>query len=320
MDKQFLDFYGPIIVALIGGMSTLAAAFIGRPRSAIKPGSPNRILFLFGGLAALSFLIFAILIFSTWAPKDRLVQWKKEVEQHLGACTQDHSSCLRETIVKYPPPPQGPGASADFYEDMHMGALLMEIPRARETLGSLLGIGAETFTGSGYSIPWKSTYAQARAREYLIPNLPETDENVWTWQLEPAFANYKRSVQEILTLPPTDESNQRDLGMYLDEIIDQMKNSEVVSPVIRFQQFSKTEYSGRLGRREAIRVFAVNLRDVWEMTVEQAAASTGYPLSLHDAMDAKLFIWLFVPEHADAVIRATWGNIMHWLPKWLDKK
>jgi len=86
-------------------------------------------------------------------------------------------------------------------------------------------------------------------------------------------------------------------------------------PVIRFAQFSG-EPSKQLGRTDAARVFASNLAEVWDMSVENALDLSGYNFT--PASDDKFYIWIFVPSDNRQVVPATWGRVLDDLPKWLS--
>lgn len=292
----------PIITAIIGGIFMILKV------------KRARLLTIVISLVSLCLIITLVIItYVTWRPKHSWETWEKDLVSKFETIEGDGYYKLCKAIKDIPPPFSKKSQSGSFYDDMKVGEILLKNKKISEVLKKYFGLYEDSFIGTGLSIPWGFQYSQALSKEYIVPNLNERDNDVWTWELEPAFANYSRLVSDIIKNgTPTSQSNTININQYLEEIISRIMDVTRIPPVIRFQQFPKTQYKGTIGRPDSQYVFFSNLHDTWDMTVEEAAKASGHRLSLKgtSASDTKLFIWLYVPTHAYSVRRATWRNIL----------
>ena len=93
----------------------------------------------------------------------------------------------------------------------------------------------------------------------------------------------------------------------------------LVPPVIRFAKFPAAGYKNTVGRPDAVRVFASNLAEVWDLPLQDAARLSGYTLDAASPEGDTFFIWVFVPTHQREVVPATWGRVLDNLPAWLKE-
>ena len=70
-----------------------------------------------------------------------------------------------------------------------------------------------------------------------------------------------------------------------------------------------------VGRPASVRVFASDLTEVWDLTLRQAADRSGYTFSVGDTF----FVWVFVTEHGEDAVSATWDEVLDHLPAWTDE-
>jgi hypothetical protein len=228
--------------------------------------------------------------------------------------------------------------AAIMRRDQAVADALVSYPAVRWVLSRRFGI-YDTFLGTGLSNPTGSdTYAGASVHEYLVPNEPESEASVWTFQIkesEIAIAMQKR-IRELFEidastnsspLRPTNGDGPKKGGAtfaeYFKTVIQPKileRGSSKTQPVIRFKRLANSKYSKKLGRPDAYRVFASSLSEVWDMKLEDAAKMSGY---YNDEGDT-FFIWIYVPVHDHEFVPATWRQVLTNLPTWMaaerDKK
>lgn len=303
----------PFISALIGGMFTLVAA---KSRLAVLGKKHTRRSVVRLCIAAISLLVIiglAITTYVTWRPIDRWEHWERTFAHEFAEQRGDGLARLGNALKLVPPPfdrSVGESKSIIFYEDMTFGRTLLQNESIATVLQNKLGIYGNIFTGGGHSLPWKEGYSKATTREYLVPNIKDSDPGMVTWILHPIIENYEKKLSELLfETPPTSPADSNVATRLLELAKGRRLDANKMPPLIRFNKFPKGAYSDRVGRTEASWVFFCNLQDVWDMTVEQAAKSSGFQIRGNDTTDTRLFIWLYLPSHPDGVQIATWRNI-----------
>ncbi len=291
----------PFITAFIGGIFTIIAA----------KGSRSKGKYI-AWASVVVIITLVVTTYITWKPVDKWESWRVQVVTDFKNSNGDGLYRLKAAIKNNPPPFTEKSQSGSFYEDMKAGNILLNDSEIAEVLKKEFGIYKSSFTGAGLSVPWDSEYSKAFSREYLVKNINDSDSDVWTWVLDPAFVNYSRKISELINSSPTTLSNTVKLTSNIPTIISRMKNPSGIPPVIRFQKFPYSKYSNMVGRSDSKYVFFSNLHDVWDLTVEEAAESSGYRLSTQgsDTPGTKLFVWLYVPTHAHSVRPATWRSVL----------
>ena len=137
--------FGPIIAAVVSGVCTIIAAAIS------KSGTPSKqIILSIVSVVALASLL--VLVLTGWNPRDKWSIWQEEIKNYLAPCSDsDSARCLVNALEKFKPPFNTSNQGGRFYEDMRAGEILLQLPKAHNTLTKAFGIHGETFTGSGYS-------------------------------------------------------------------------------------------------------------------------------------------------------------------------
>ncbi len=195
----------------------------------------------------------------------------------------------------------------------------MTYPDVRDILRLRFGISQDGFLGTGLSKPVAAKdYGAATVHEYLIRNFPDYHPAIWMRIIDPNKnpRDMTMTVQELFEKDPNPDPQRKSL---VEGIAQRVREKDLNSPaVIRFAilDLSKYSYSHKLGRTEAYRVFVSNLAEVWNSRVRDAANLSGHTFTKGDS----LYIWAFLPETADEVVPATWGELLKNLPAWLDEQ
>ncbi len=322
--QQWMTTWGPVVAALIGGAFTLLGVYLEAPKEG-RSRSRSAIPFF----SLLFFSISAFAIYQLWEPKDQWDIWSDKIANSIDNCPkQEGSYCVQNALekqIKNMPPVREPNNTAElFYHDMRAGEALLRIEQIRKSFDKYFGIKSDTFIGSGATVPWVegAEYKNAQAREYLIPNFPETNKFVWTWRLSPEQVVARgMTVENLIENMAPDESSNReyDISNIKQTLKERMYDPSEQPPVIRFQQFSEKKYQGTMGRPEALRVFAVSLADVYNMKLQHAVRASGFTYDEDNAhqSDTRLFIWIYIPFHNKEVVPATWGNVISKASEWL---
>lgn len=299
--KEILILVTPFLTALIGGMFTLMAAK--------ENTNSKRVVSIVFTIVIVGLLTATYI---TWKPIDPFDAWISDVKKNYNDVQGSDYIRLKTAVKNNPPPHHGSSQSDKYFRDVQVGKLLMQEQEFAEILQIKFGISSDSFTGMGLSVPWDQDYKKSSSREYLVKNINETDDDVWTWILDPAFTSYDKKISELFEILPTENSNTQNLTNHIATIDKRMKNIKGIAPVIRFQKFPLSSYKGTVGRKESDYVFFSNLHDVYDLSIEEAAEASGYRLSNSgsDDSDTKLFVWLYVPTHAQSSRKATWGNVL----------
>ena len=124
----------------------------------------------------------------------------------------------------------------------------------------------------------------------------------------------------VLFESPTEASSAAPLT---PEILAQIQNTvsdplATLPPATRLGQMPRAYYTGKVARAERVKAFFLDVRDGWNMTVLQSAEAAGFTLVPPEpGSDVGLYLWLFVPETQESLVRATWGSIFQNLGEWL---
>jgi len=244
------------------------------------------------------------------------------------SCNNVAKECLAEAFTLLEPPLQYDNPAQRFQTEMWAGRILMSIqqPRVGDLMYDCLGIDSGMFSGSGHPIPWAATpagrnYTWDRGREYVTPNMSETQHNLSTWELAATEEDLDLTMGQVIQdpdMPPL--AGAGELEAQLPEILRKMADpTETLPPVTRL---TITAYHGAFPGRVApparVRAFFLDLRDGMNMTLREAAQASGFDLRAPDPVgENKLYFWLFHPEAPANLVRITWGNLFQNLPEWL---
>jgi hypothetical protein len=254
--------------------------------------------------------------------------WRKQTHDKLsGAVNEETLSQALKTL---------PLASAEdpataLRRDQAVADVLLSYDGVQTILKKRLGIARDSFLGTGLSKPvGERDYSSASVHEYLIPNHPDTHPEVWTWQLQPIGPNFRKRVRDIIAGDPDKKEQRLPPLLGSKETFEQNLTAGILSrvekkdmnlpPVIRFAIFPAKFYSNKMGRKDAIRVFACNLAELWDLPLQEAAKHSGYSFGAGSREGDTFFIWVFLPNRQDEVVPATWGEVLRRLPKWLEEE
>ncbi len=120
--------------------------------------------------------------------------------------------CLAQLLSRITPPHQVlAGASTPMARlsiDLHEGLLISSFPSIQNLLYDRLGVN-QTFLATGFSEPHGTIdYWAARLPEYLVPNYPDSNSQVWTWELESNSNQLKRRLADVIQHETPNQATQ----------------------------------------------------------------------------------------------------------------
>ncbi len=255
-------------------------------------------------------------------PNDRWTSWENNVTQAIKKCPSTDDTCIAGAISSNNDYPRSnsPNSVDQLNADIHAGSVLMNIEEAFHMLERNIGV-KRNFLGDGLALPNNDpSYWKPRVPEYLVVNLLEDNPNLWTWEL-PLNYNSKR-LKEIIEGPPRNDLKEREGQQdFLKAIQDIMKTSNPAQVVVRFNRFPPEKYKQSLGQPGAKRVFVLRLRDVYDLTFQEAENLSGHSRDddpRHTAKD-KLWVWVYRPTAANELGPPTWGEIIPNIKDWVAK-
>jgi hypothetical protein len=256
-------------------------------------------------------------------------EWRGKVHDALSTdqpLTPEQSDRLAIDALRLKAPGlSDPYTPADLLRrDLAVADALLSYKPVKELFRVRFGI-RDNFLGTGLSQPLGSTpYGAASVHEFLIPNLPETHEHVWTWKFTTLGGNVSLPLKTVIggtekdrTPPTVQKASANKFEDDLKEIRLRAENPEhPIPPMIRFARFNEKFYKNTVGRPEAQRVFFSNLSEVWNLNIQQAAEKSGY---YYRGDGDTLFMWVYIPYQSNEFTPATWRDIFSKLPEWLDE-
>jgi hypothetical protein len=273
--------------------------------------------------------------------QDPFQVWKEGIASFLGTCLgPDPASykgcnrvareCLAEALNLFDPPLPYDNPAQQFQTEMWAGRVFLSIeqPRVSDLMYDCLGMDSGMFSGSGHPIPWAATpdgmnYAMDRGREYVTPNMEETQDHLWTWELSPTEEHLDLKIGEIIQdpdLPPLAGADA--LRAELPDLLKKLADPEEPLPPVT--RLTITAYHGAFPGKVAaparVRAFFFDFRDGTNMSLRQAARASGFDLHEPDPIgENKLYFWLFNPKSPEEITRITWGSVFRNLPEWLGQ-
>jgi len=263
----------------------------------------------------------------TMSLKDR-EKYRKDQEKYQ----KDISECLAANVtpVLQKPPQRNPQIDpTGLLNDLAMGESMLANSRIGYVLSLRLSV-TPNFVGTGYSEPvGGETYREAKADEYLIPNLPDNLQQIWQWKLDRGEMLGNKPIEQstledvLLQFPPTIHPNHPDFkqsweGWLKKRVYDDNKEDPPV--LVRFAPIDPTKYSGCLGRPQATRVFMSTLAETKTLTLGEAIRRAGAK-SFQDSRDPaeKMYIWVYaVPQESRGqAVAASWGNVLKNFAEWI---
>lgn len=263
---------------------------------------------------------------------DRWTAWENRIRQDVEKCgeapTNDagtihaHDVCIAQKISSNSdyPPPESSNAVDKLNADIHAGYILMNIKAVFGMLKRNICV-QRNFLGDGLALPNSdSRYWKPRVPEYLVSQLRESNPNLWTWELP--LSDNEKNLKEIIAGPPRHglegRTSQKDFLKYIQDSVKTPRDPEVV---VRFARFPRSKYENTLGPPVAKRVFVLRLRDVYEMTFQQAANLSGLKVDDDPKYTAedKLWVWIYKPTLPADLLPPTWGEIIPNIKDWVEK-
>lgn len=267
------------------------------------------------------------LLASSW------LDWQKTFERKASTCKKEKQveDCLARdlssTLSSRPKPISSPSAITQLASDVMAGQILLANETTRSVLSKRLGID-ERFIGTGYSEPVGSVNPEeARVSAYLVPNLRESDMNIWVWRvrlsdkMKDGTALSETTVRKVLQ--EKDHNERRDHVKLMDNwtLIESHRAQGDPRPaLIRFAQLDldRLKPSGCLGRADATRVAMNGLGDVLEAQLGTAFKNSGHTMNARpDEPNVWLFIWVYMPIQEGIATRATWNNVLNNFTRWI---
>jgi hypothetical protein len=244
----------------------------------------------------------------------------------------DLSQCVAMNVspVLQEHPPRNPQIDpTGLLNDLTVGESML----ANSRIGYILSLrlsGTPNFVGTGYSEPLGGeTYREARADEYLVPNLPDNQQQIWQWNLDRGEMLGNKPIEQsnlldvLLQFPPTIHPHHPDFkqswGGWLQKRAED-DSTEYPPVLVRFALIDPSKYSGCLGRPQASRVFMSTLTETRNLTLGEAIRRAGAK-SFEDSRDPaeKMYIWVYaVPQESRGqAVAASWGNVLKNFGEWI---
>jgi hypothetical protein len=238
--------------------------------------------------------------------------WRKQIHEKLSADNVTES--MLAEALKIRPPARPEQAAAALRRDQAVADVLMSYEPVQKILKRRFGIYPNSFLGTGLSIPnTAKDYVAASVHEYLIKNLPDSDEAVWTWKKDPNDPKLMAMTIKEIVESEQDDGKNKSVG----QIQKRVSEKDAAKPaVIRFAILNTMIYkrTRSLGRSDSYWVFASNLGEVWNSSIKDAAELSGHTFTDGES----LYMWVFVPKHSTQVVPATWYEVLNHVPVWLS--
>jgi hypothetical protein len=298
--------YITVVVALTIAVS-FAVIFLGR-----RFFRPLMLIFLIAYcLCASGVLVWQYQKYS----KEPWLNWRNTVKGQLAECKAKNDHACIANIISTHASPEGLEASSSMElleRDIRVGKYFLEDDEIAAMLKQEFGVDKKSFLGIGYSLPKGEggRYTSAKVPEYLTPNLSEQSERVITCKVPLKPENLKRPIKELIGKEfCTNIKSQVSISP-------ELLQDDRLPPVVRFAQLN--ESSGKLGRPDANRTFASQLRAVWDMPLEEAARNSGFTFDQSAPPKQYYYVWVFIPTDVEEVVPATWAEIFSHVCKWLN--
>lgn len=253
---------------------------------------------------------------------DPWVAWQRQVEKSVAECGNEktiHEICLAQAISHEYPKPKSSFSTELLHNELHAGAIIMTINPVKELLYKRIGV-KDHFVGNGFAQPGDRGKADAFVPEYLAANLSDAHPDVWTWALAPIPEHLDKKVSEIVgsrkdTIGALQARDSEGFTKFLQTVMNHLDYERPA--VIRFARFPPEQYSQKMGRLDAKRVFVLHLGSVYNLSLGEAARLSGYSLESARSDHDKLWVWVYLPGDKRDLVRPTWGEIITNLKGWL---
>lgn len=240
------------------------------------------------------------------------IKWRKQVHDKLGGSPVTEQSLRDALLLNRPGRPSPNQHAVMLRREQALADVFLSYEGVRSLLGRRFGID-DSFLGTGLAKPVNAPYAHATIHEYLIPNHADSHARIWTKRIDADDEVMDLPVQDLIEKDTQDDARLTKLRTLITQRL-ALKDKEL-PPVVRFALLNAKDYSHRLGRKEALRVFACNLSEVWTRRLREATELSGCPWK----SGASVYIWVFLPNSQKEVTPATWGDVFRNAPDWLKE-
>jgi len=261
-------------------------------------------------------------------PGDEWDAWTSRMQNGIKKCVEDKSSpvavvdvCIADAITKNGnyPKPDSSNSIDKLNADIRAGSVLMSIHEAFDLLDRKIGIKSN-FLGDGLALPSDDqSYWKHRIPEYLVPQLLETNTDLWTWELPTTDSD--RTLKDIIQAHPKNSLEGRNQKQFVENL-ERLISGPVDEPqvLVRVHRFPESLYKGSLGKPGSEQVFMLCLKDVYYMTFKEVAELSGHGKQNSNKSDRdRLWVWIYrPPERADVTV-PTWGEIIKNIKNWVVK-
>jgi|HubBroStandDraft_3_1064219.scaffolds.fasta_scaffold61502_2 hypothetical protein len=281
------------------------------------------------GLALVLLLVLVVQPRRTASLSQQWLDWQRSLEKSVGGCStlngQPLEDCLSRTlsdVLPNRPKVTAHTAQTELARSVMAGQVLLANELVRQELSDRLSVD-NRFIGTGNSEPVDDTSpASARIPEYLVPNLPETHDWVWVWEvgLSDMLAGTPVLDHSLRDVLQNETSQPADFKSALDWITKDHLGVDDSSALVRFailEPKGPIFPSGCLGKPRAKRVFMNSLSPLLDLPLAKAAVNSGYTKEQSNP-NARLYIWVFVPTEDVQPVRATWENVLDDMPAWIE--
>jgi hypothetical protein len=236
--------------------------------------------------------------------------WKIWLCHGDQTCIASKLAALRDQVPESSNPP-----SEQVFRDQALGKIVKTSPEAMNLLNRLYGTD-NRFLGIGLSLPSaKTSSSDARIPEYLVPNYNDTHTGVLVWKLDRQVDEDKSLSEIVQSAPAMMPDSPAKLEVCRADMRKHLTLENPLPAVVRFALIPQYRYSGCMGRKESQYVFASHLGMLMDhkLTVEEAERLSGFSLQRSTA-DQDLYVFVFIPPHADEIVQATWRNVVSLIP------
>ena len=254
--------------------------------------------------------------------EDPWVAWQRQVQKSVDECGNEKTIqeiCLAQAISQEYPKPKSSFSTELLHNELHAGAIIMTIDPVKKLLYNRIGV-KDHFVGNGFAQPGDREKPDAFVPEYLAANLSDAHPDVWTWALAPIPEHLDKKVSEIVgsrkdTIEQLQARDTESFPKFLQTVMNHLDYERPA--VIRFARFPPEQYSHKMGRPDAKRVFVLHLGSVYNLSLGEAARLSGYSLESARSDHDKLWVWVYLPGDKRDLVRPTWGEIITNLKGWL---
>jgi hypothetical protein len=267
----------------------------------------------FGTMLLGLLVVTAVLMLVLPPRKQAWTKWQQDLSTQASDCQGDaRNQCLAQVVAReenMEPISTDSEPVSSLIRDLTAGHIIEDTQPFKDALRDHLGIDGQYFVGAGFSLPVPASDSNdPLLPEYLVPNYPESNSQVWIWAVDPGEVASNTLKNVLFSEQPLITRSQLFSEYFKRRIASHLDPGDQTPAVVRFALIDPNKYSHCLGKTSRNRVFVSPLDLSLDSTVQDAANYSGYLPG--DGENKKLYIFVFQPTRTDEVIRATWSNLM----------